>query len=398
MDRSADSDHHDVVFSQLDESLLTLYEAINQDASFEEKARDALEIGRQYLGVENGHLTRIDRQTDHWEALASTDSVDGALPAGTTLELETTYCRHLDNSRQELTISDAEVDGWADDRAFIEHGYPYYLGRVLRIEGSPFGTVCFVDGHPRERGFRDDELIFSELITRMLERELERERYERQLRRQTTVASVLNRVLRHNLRNDMVVLQGHTELLASQVEDATSARAITETIQGLLELSDKARELDRILDVENEPDMVDIETVVESISERIQSRHPSTEITIDSSGSADVGIYPSFDRAIEELLTNAVIHTTESASISVTIDTVPNEVHVGIRDDGPGIPAEEVEILDADGESPLFHGSGLGLWLVHWIATSHGGSFSITDTGDGTAASISIPRLHGSVG
>lgn len=70
-----------------------LYTVMNRDSSFEVKAEQALELGRAYLGVENGHLTKIDTQSDYWEAIVSTDPPSGAYPAGLTLDLQTTYCR-----------------------------------------------------------------------------------------------------------------------------------------------------------------------------------------------------------------------------------------------------------------------------------------------------------------
>lgn len=59
-----------------------LYDIIQRDVSFEEKAGMALELGKQYLGVEHAHLTRIDKATDHWKAFVSTDPPNGRFPAG----------------------------------------------------------------------------------------------------------------------------------------------------------------------------------------------------------------------------------------------------------------------------------------------------------------------------
>lgn len=42
-----------------------LYEIIREDVSFEEKAEQALALGKRYLGVDNGHLKVIDPEVDH---------------------------------------------------------------------------------------------------------------------------------------------------------------------------------------------------------------------------------------------------------------------------------------------------------------------------------------------
>ncbi|WP_277424153.1 HAMP domain-containing sensor histidine kinase [Halorubrum sp. CSM-61] len=62
---------------------------MDRDLAFEEKATLALSIGEALLGVENGHLTRIDPESDYWKAIASTDSADGRFPIGLQLDLRT---------------------------------------------------------------------------------------------------------------------------------------------------------------------------------------------------------------------------------------------------------------------------------------------------------------------
>ena len=59
------------------EARTDLYDVMRSDTPFDEKARQALEIGRQYLGADNGHLTQIDTDVGHWEATISTDPPDG---------------------------------------------------------------------------------------------------------------------------------------------------------------------------------------------------------------------------------------------------------------------------------------------------------------------------------
>lgn len=50
---------------------------------------------------------------------------------------------------------------------------------------------------------------------------------------------------------------------------------------------------------------------------------------------------------------------------------------VEIADNGPDIPEEEVNVLMYEYEvKPLYHGSGLGLWLVNWIVRQSGGTLT----------------------
>ena len=89
-----------------------LYDIMRRDVSFEEKAREALELGEQYLGADNGHLTQIDPETDHWEATVSTDPPDGQFPPGLELDFGETYCRRTVAADDPITLHDAPAQGW----------------------------------------------------------------------------------------------------------------------------------------------------------------------------------------------------------------------------------------------------------------------------------------------
>jgi len=116
-----------------------LYEVMDRDVPFEEKATLALSIGEAYLGAENGHLTRIDVESDYWKAIASTDSVDGRFPVGLQLDLQNTYRRRERSTASPVRLYDAPNQGWDDDPAFERrHGpllprqYDHHRRRGLR--------------------------------------------------------------------------------------------------------------------------------------------------------------------------------------------------------------------------------------------------------------------------
>lgn len=369
-----------------------LYEIVRRNAPFEEKAREALELGERYLGAENGHLTRIDQETDHWEAMASTDSPTGRFPPGLELDLETTYCRRTLAANAQIALHDAPSQGWADDPAFEAHGLHCYHGTTLVVDGEPYGTVCFVAEAPRTEPFSDGETMFAELITRLLERELEREQHQAELTRQANLATVLNRVLRHNLRNDMSVIRGYTQIMADELGDARYSEPAIRNIDNLIELGRKARKLDRIVAAEFDREPTAIVTLVERVVEAIAREYPSASVSVEYDDPVTAAVLPSFERSVEELVENAVKHSGENATVTITVETVPNAVEIRIADDGPGLAEHEADVLETGAETPLTHGSGLGLWLAHWIVTSHDGSVDATATEDGTTMTITVPR------
>ena len=81
-----------------------------------------------------------------------------------------------------------------------------------------------------------------------------------------------------------------------------------------------------------------------------------------------------------------------SASVMIEVCETDGLVHVRVADDGPGIPETERRILE-EGETPLRHSSGVGLWLVYCFAeqSGHELSFERTSSG-GSEVRLSLDR------
>ena len=103
------------------------------------------------------------------------------------------------------------------------------------------------------------------------------------------------------------------------------------------------------------------------------------------------------DRAVSNLVSNAVRHTPEGGRIALHVDrSADGGTRIAVVNEGEVIPAEELEhVFDRlyRGEyarnSP---GSGLGLTIARRIALVHGGDVSITsDETEGTTVSILLP-------
>lgn len=66
-------------------------------------------------------------------------------------------------------------------------------------------------------------------------------------------------------------------------------------------------------------------------------------------------------------------------SPTVEVSVVDDPLAVRVSDDGPGIPEHERRALSGVEETPLQHGSGVGLWLVYWVVTQTGGDVAVAD-------------------
>jgi two-component system heavy metal sensor histidine kinase CusS len=106
-----------------------------------------------------------------------------------------------------------------------------------------------------------------------------------------------------------------------------------------------------------------------------------------------------FQRAVGNLVANALAHTSRQGSVRMAVAEDAATVRVTVADTGCGIPATHLPYLfdrfyRADrARSNLSGGLGLGLAMVKSIATLHGGSVDITsEVGRGTRVTLVFPR------
>ena len=199
---------------------------------------------------------------------------------------------------------------------------------------------------------------------------------------------VLHRVLRHNLRNELNVIDACAELLASEIEDDELADLVAEIRAGaasLEHLSDEAGRVNRVLDDAGDTRRtVDVRRACERVVETAIADHPAAEIELAVPDSLAVAATPHLELALDELVDNAVRHNdsdTPQVTISAATDATDGWVRLAVADDGPTIPAAERRTATSDADpTQLEHGSGLGLLLVRWITDAAGGTVEIGES------------------
>ncbi|MFB6266478.1 MAG: MASE3 domain-containing protein [Halodesulfurarchaeum sp.] len=206
---------------------------------------------------------------------------------------------------------------------------------------------------------------------------------------------VMDRVLRHNLRNELNVILGHADAVVDRTpsERRQAATAIGETGMGLLEVAEKQRTIVSLLTEPRSMTDHDLARICREATAETREEHPGATVTMDCPPGINVQGVSAFPAAIVELLDNGIRHDSSPApSVRLTASRQNGTVDIRITDHGPGIPAAERDVLLEDGEiGPLFHGSGLGLWLVNHLVRQSGGSLSFEECGpDGSTVCISV--------
>ncbi|GAB7095620.1 hypothetical protein JCM30237_27740 [Halolamina litorea] len=258
------------------------------------------------------------------------------------------------------------------------------------VEGEPDGARRTYE--VQVSGLRDAEgqLTGYALVLRDV---TDRRAYEQRLQ-------VANRVLRHNLRNDMNVVHGLAERIEAGEADQPAAVAarIQAKVEGVVETSEKVREMTRLEPSSaDDADPVDLFDTATEVLERFDS---STDAVVESKRTAPavaaVADESALGTAVWNVLENAVEHNAGPEPwVGLRAGTDSGVAWLEIADNGPGIPVDEREVLRRETETPLKHSQGLGLWLASWSTRAAGGELTIESTGcQGTTIRLTFPVAH----
>lgn len=212
----------------------------------------------------------------------------------------------------------------------------------------------------------------------------------------------------HELRTPLSVIQGNLRAILDDVYEMDKAeiarlydqtRSITHLVDDLRELAQaEARQLSlNFTNVDTVPWVQDTAAVFRPIAEQ-KGIHLRVEI---------LGLHPliradrdRLTQVLHNLLNNAVQHTPANGTITVQVGQIDGEFILRISDTGEGIAPEHLphvfnRFYRADpARTRETGGTGLGLAISRAIVEAHGGSISVSSSGEdkGSEFRIQIPR------
>ncbi|WP_276276918.1 PAS domain-containing protein [Haloarcula regularis] len=255
--------------------------------------------------------------------------------------------------------------------------------RNYRADGSAYWNQLQIAPVRDDEGTVVNHIGFQQDVTESVER-------QRQL-------EILDRYLRHNIRNKMTVVNGLAESIQEEGQPPVTdyANAIEQAGEALVKNLEKERRVTTLLGTEQAPMRIDTSELVQSVVTTCTHRYPDATITHSGPDSVAIEALPELSLAFEELVANAVEHSDRpSPTVEIAVEPTGDTVCIHVVDDGPGVPADEVDVLsNPDTETTVHHGRGMGLWLVQLIVNRSGGTleFSQRDSGD-NVVTIEVPR------
>lgn len=266
--------------------------------------------------------------------------------------------------------------------------FPHELadGSVRQVE---------VDSSPIQTG--SGTLLFS-ILHDVTDRERNRDRIERQ----NEQLELLNRVVRHDIRNDMSVVTGYAELLEDRVDD--TGRAHLETLlehsDHVVELTKEARALmEAMLDESDTDDeSVRLDDVLRSQVSEVRSGYEDATVTVETV-LPDVAVRGNemLASVFRNLLRNAVKHNDgPNPTVTVSVEERSETVRVHVADDGPGVPDDQKDAIFGKGEQGIESaGTGLGLYFVRTFVEQFGGEVWVSDNDpEGAVFTIELPTAE----
>jgi signal transduction histidine kinase len=153
--------------------------------------------------------------------------------------------------------------------------------------------------------------------------------------------------------------------------------------------------------MELQPAVFSLREVVDSGAMMVRERAVRRGIRLNVRVAADVGPIEADERKLKQvlfnLLSNAVKFTPADGSIDVDAFRVNGEVHVAVRDTGPGIAAEDQarifeEFQQTRSGAQADESTGLGLTLARRFIELHGGRLWVdSEIGRGSTFTFALP-------
>lgn len=215
--------------------------------------------------------------------------------------------------------------------------------------------------------------------------------------------------LAHELRTPMATLEAYIDGLEDGVvpDDPTSYATMREQIARLRRLAGDLREAAAA----DEHALHLVFTAVDpgeaaaAAVAAAQPRYVAKDVVLQVVAAPSPCVRADRERlqqVLANLLDNALRHTSSGGTVRVEVHPAGSDVVLSVRDDGDGIPSEELGLVfdrfhrvDPSRASTDGSGSGLGLTIARAIVLDHGGTISVGSDGPGTGATfiVALPAV-----
>jgi two-component system NtrC family sensor kinase len=219
------------------------------------------------------------------------------------------------------------------------------------------------------------------------------------------VKSEFVNMVSHDLRSPLTSILGYIELLprAGELNDQQhefikrvkqSVHNITDLVNDLLNLGQLEMGLNEDMEVLSLDTLIH-ETVF-PLHQRAEQQAQTLDIVVAKNLPKIRGNPTQLRQVIDNLVSNAIKYTPDGGIITLQTEVQDQQIIIYVRDNGPGIPAEEQEkIFDrffrASNVPKEVQGTGLGLHITKTIVEKHDGRIWLQSSKQGTTFAVMFP-------
>ena len=182
---------------------------------------------------------------------------------------------------------------------------------------------------------------------------------------------VSKRILRHNVKNKLTPIMGYAEMIDSDeysdkihknAEDLadTSGKAILMHNSITSDTTVEANPVDMVKDVISDYDNQDIDMVYDLENVRV-------ELPMDA------------DIVLQECIDNSIDHNGDNVDIRFELEEDASNIKITYKDNGSGIPKDEIEVTNGLEETEMKHSTGCGIWMLKYVIESAGGKVNLSN-------------------
>jgi signal transduction histidine kinase len=222
--------------------------------------------------------------------------------------------------------------------------------------------------------------------------------------------------LAHDIKTPLNVILGHAELLAGDYDNQTnptgklsSITCIRKNIDGIVKLITDFLAVSKLetLKLDSAKNLVQMNAIAEDVvlGQMVTARDKNLNLTLDLDKKLKpmLGDNDQMQRALGNLVGNAIKFTLPGGSITVTSRMVKNDISIKVTDTGCGIPKEELAGLFSEFKrlkgTANIEGTGLGLFIVKTIVEAHDGTVAVeSKEGVGTTFTMLLPASRDLLG
>jgi len=343
---------------------------------------------------------------DSWITCAVLDKLNFGLKPGDPLDVTTTLCENVRNTKSAIVINHVSEDAvYCNHHTPAIYGFQSYISiPILRKNGDYFGTLCGLDPGPANlsnTAVIASMTMFAELISIQLSNESQLVKANQDLMDEREAAELREQfiaVLGHDVRNPLSAILTATQIMQGMKDIPARASGLVHMING------SAQRISGLID-----DVVDftkgkmggglgielckntlisnmLEQVVSELASKYAQRHIIVDIAPHISLLCDAG---RIGQLLSNLLKNALVHGNSIEPVYVRAQVDQGLFTLSVTNAGTVIPQETIKQLFKPfwrgASSTSKEGLGLGLFIVSEIARSHDGDVRVMSCEESTS-------------